>query len=347
MNLTDAPFVSIVTPVYNGAAYLADCIESVIAQTYTNWEYLIVDNCSTDSTGDIASAYARRDPRICVHKNDTFLDIIANHNHALSLISAQSKYCKIVSADDCVFPDCITQLVQLAEAHPSVGIVGSYQLRGGHDQWVVRCTGLPYWERVISGKDICRRYFLRRMTVFGAPTTNLYRCDLIRAADNFFPNSTAEADVSACIKHLRDVDLGFVHQVLSYERLHEAQVTTRSLSLDAYCTSKIGDLLTYGPEYLTRSECAACLQELVDDYYRHMAIAVVNGRGRSYWTFQKQRQVELGLQLDVFKLSKAVCMKLADMLLNPKVTLGKIWRRISSATGRFGVLHTTSERANG
>ena len=76
MTSTSVPFVSIVTPVYNGAAYLADCIESVLAQTYTNWEYIIVDNRSTDSTPDIASAYARRDPRIRVHTNETFLDII-------------------------------------------------------------------------------------------------------------------------------------------------------------------------------------------------------------------------------------------------------------------------------
>ena len=51
------PLVSVVTPVYNGAEYLVECIESVVNQTYANWEYVIVDNCSTDDTLAIARRY--------------------------------------------------------------------------------------------------------------------------------------------------------------------------------------------------------------------------------------------------------------------------------------------------
>ena len=55
-----SPLVSVVTPVYNGETYLAACIESVLSQSYSNWEYVIVNNCSTDRTLDIASDYAAR-----------------------------------------------------------------------------------------------------------------------------------------------------------------------------------------------------------------------------------------------------------------------------------------------
>ena len=72
--MTGGPLVSVVTPVYNGAAFVSECIESVLAQTYENWEYVIVDNCSTDGTAEIAAGYASSDPRIRLVANDRFLE---------------------------------------------------------------------------------------------------------------------------------------------------------------------------------------------------------------------------------------------------------------------------------
>src|SRR5260370_19743157 len=134
MTTTEQPHVSIVTPVYNGALYIRECIESVLAQTYLNWEYSIVNNCSTDGTLQIIEEYVTKDNRIRVHNNDKLLDIIANHNRAFRLISPDSKYCKDVSADDWLYPECLERMVRVAEDHPSVGIVGSYQLSGGGAQ---------------------------------------------------------------------------------------------------------------------------------------------------------------------------------------------------------------------
>lgn len=56
------PQVSVITPVYNGEAYITQCIESILAQTYSNWEYIIVNNQSTDGTLTIAEKYTN-DPR--------------------------------------------------------------------------------------------------------------------------------------------------------------------------------------------------------------------------------------------------------------------------------------------
>jgi glycosyltransferase involved in cell wall biosynthesis len=329
MRIANNPLVSIVTPVYNGCAYLAECIESVLAQTYEHWEYIIVNNRSTDDTATIAARYAARDHRVRVFDNNTFLQMIANHNHALSIISPISKYCKVVSADDVIFPECLTKMVQLAEAHPSVGIVGSYQLSGGGDEWGVRCTGLPYWQTVVSGREICRLYFLSALSVFGAPTANLYRCDLVRSSNEFFPNARWEADISACIKHLRDADFGFVHQILSYERRHGEQMTTTARSLDAYVSSQLSDVLEYGSYYLTEHEVEKRVNELLDEYYRSLAIAVVNCRNLNYWRWQKARLDDLGVRLSVGKLGLAVCKKAMDLLLSPKDTINKLRRRWS------------------
>ena len=127
---TTTPLVSIVTPVYNNAQHLEECIESVLAQTYANWDCTIVDNCSSDGSAEIARRFAEKDPRIRVSENKRFLRALANHNAALRYISPASRYCKVVFGDDWIFPECLEKMVSLAEKHPSVGIVGAYALEG-------------------------------------------------------------------------------------------------------------------------------------------------------------------------------------------------------------------------
>src|SRR5215813_10168299 len=96
---SDTPLVTVLTPVYNGEEFLAECIDSVLAQDYDNWEYHIVDNCSTDGTRSIAQSYAERDSRIHVTLNTTFVNVAENHNRAFRLVSPESRYFKVVSAD--------------------------------------------------------------------------------------------------------------------------------------------------------------------------------------------------------------------------------------------------------
>src|SRR6267143_2203091 len=141
MNSIQHPLVSIVTPVYNEEAHLRECIESVLAQTYPNWDYAIANNCSTDRTLEIAQEYAARDSRIRVHDNATFVDVIGNYNIAFRQISSQSKYCKVVAADDWLYPDCLEKMVALAEQHPSVAMVSALGLEGTN----VAQFALPYY----------------------------------------------------------------------------------------------------------------------------------------------------------------------------------------------------------
>src|SRR5678815_4772519 len=125
MDSREQPRVSVVTPVFNGEHHLSECIESVLRQTYQNWDYTIVDNCSTDRSLEVAERYAAADSRIRVHNNREFVGAIQNHNISLRQISPDSKYCKVVFADDWLFPECLARMVEVAETHPTVGIVGA------------------------------------------------------------------------------------------------------------------------------------------------------------------------------------------------------------------------------
>jgi glycosyltransferase involved in cell wall biosynthesis len=330
MNEPHEPLVSVITPAYNMGRFLPECIESVLAQTYREFEYIIVDNCSTDETAKIVERYARADKRIRVYRNEKLLQIIDNHNRAFRLISPDSKYCKVVCADDWLFPECIAKMVNLAEMNPSVGIVGSYQLSGGGGdwrKWRVRWDELPYPSPVIPGREICRQYLLGGPYVFGTPTSILYRADLVRREDSFYPNPTAEADTSTCIKYLSDSDFGFVHQVLSYERIHQAQISTTSKEFHAYWLSKLSDFHEYGAIYLSSEEFQARLEELMVQYYKVLAASAVNFREKAFWTYHEKRLKEIGYPLYRAKLAKAIALKLLDLLLNPKQTIEKLLGR--------------------
>jgi glycosyltransferase involved in cell wall biosynthesis len=329
MSTLEPPVVSVVTPVYNGATDLAQCIESVLAQTYPHWEYIIVNNHSTDGTLEIAERFARMDERIHVYNNDTLLDIIANHNRAFGLISPASTYCKVVSADDWLFPECLTRMVDLAEASPSVGIVGSYQLSGGGKtwrDWSVKWGQVPYPSAVVPGSEVGRIHMLGGVEVFGSPTSLMYRADLVRKQERFYPNTSAEADTSACCRCFRETDYGFVHQVLSYERVHDSRMTTRSQSLNAYLPSDISDLLEYGDGFLSAGEKQKRLQELMAQYYDFLAISALKRRESEFWTYHRQRLAALGLPLSSVHLGKAVCATLLSLLFNPKQTLETLSR---------------------
>src|SRR5215467_2703059 len=115
MSRESQPLVSVVVPLYNCGEFLAECLESILAQTYENWDCLIVDNCSTDNSAEIAQAFCSRDKRIRLHNNAQFLKAVPNFNNGLRRISPQSKYCKIVFADDWLFPSCLKEMVDVAE----------------------------------------------------------------------------------------------------------------------------------------------------------------------------------------------------------------------------------------
>jgi hypothetical protein len=208
--------------------------------------------------------------------------------------------------------------------------VGCYQLSGGEEKWHVRNDGLPFHRTVIPGREVGRAQSLGMMDVLGNPTSTLYRADLVRSSDSFYPNPTAEADLSACFKSLTVSDFGFVHQVLAYERLHEAQMTKTSWNLSAYYPSRISDLREYGPSFLTSQELGQRLSELMDIYYEVLAVSAVNFRKKDYWKYHKKRLSELGFPFDRIRLAKAVFGKVLDLLLNPKQTIEKSLKRLGS-----------------
>ncbi len=323
MSADSQPLVGVVTPVYNGEKYLAECIESVLAQTYQNWEYIIINNCSTDRSLEIAQSYAGEDARIRIRNNQEFVGREANENIAFRQISPESKYCKMVHADDWLFPECIAQMVAVAESNPTVGIVGAYGL---NDTWV-SWDGLPYPSTVVSGREICRRTLLGGFYVFGTPTSLLIRSDLIRSREALYNESNIHADKEACFDLLQNVDFGFVHQVLTYTRRHKEAATAFSERFNTYLPGTLIILKKYGPIYLNREEYEECLRCYMKGYYTFLAKSVFYRGGKQILDYHKNSMRDLGYSFSWAKLLWALFLEVADILFNPKETFERIVRR--------------------
>lgn len=115
------PKVSVCIPVYNGSEYIKESIDSVLAQTYKNFELIVCDNCSTDNTGEIVRNY--NNPGIRYVRNQKNLGGVGNANRCLEL--ATGEYISIWHHDDCMMPDNLERKVRVLDEHPDVGFVHS------------------------------------------------------------------------------------------------------------------------------------------------------------------------------------------------------------------------------
>ena len=118
---SDAPEVSVVTSVYNGARYLEESVSSILGQTFTDFEFLIVDDGSTDETPALLRTCS--DPRARVIRNERNVGVSHSVNRALE--SARGRYVARHDADDVSVPSRIARQVAFLNEHPEIGVVGA------------------------------------------------------------------------------------------------------------------------------------------------------------------------------------------------------------------------------
>lgn len=118
------PLISVLMPNYNNEKYISEAIESILNQTYVNFEFLILDDYSTDSSWKIIQKYATLDKRIKAFKNDENLKIVKTRNKLFSLMSKNSRYVAIMDSDDISMPKRFELQIEFLEKHIDFGLVG-------------------------------------------------------------------------------------------------------------------------------------------------------------------------------------------------------------------------------
>lgn len=334
------PLVSVVTPVHNGGAYLAECIESVLAQTYPNWEYTIVDNCSTDRSREIALRYAEKDARIRVVATDRLVDVMKSQNAAFRQVSEEAEYCKMLHADDWMFSNCLEQMVDLAEANPSVGLVGAYRLDG---VWV-DLDGLPFPSTVVPGTRLSRSMLGGGPRVFGSASALLYRARYVRRRRQFFDEADFHADVAACYEILRDSDFGFVHQVLTFTRSHPGEQSSFAVSLRTYVAGRFRHLVKFGPGCFSPREYEDRVEEALANYYRLLAKGLTTPQGLEMLRYHRNALERTGYRFDWRRLVTATLPYWTYGIAHP-LSVARLLSRLPAAVAaapRTGAMPQTS-----
>ncbi len=316
--------VTVVTPVHNGEPFLADCIEGVLAQTHQNFEYVIVNNASTDRSAEIAQDFGRRDERIRLVSNQQLLPQIANINYSLTLVSPDSHYCKCAYADDLLEPTAVQRMVEVAESDPAIAIVSAYESFGVP----LGNRGIPYGQSVVEGRDACRLYLLEENLLFGSPNGLLFRAEDIRRRQPFFrPDEGYYEDVETCFDILKTKRLGFVHQVLTYTRRDNVSTISGIAPFSPHRMLELLMLHRHGEYFLTTEELSARWRERWHDYQRFLGQAVLKRRDTDFWRYHQRGLDKVGRKLTSTKLAWYAWCAWLDYALNPKASCEKVWQQ--------------------
>ncbi len=244
------PLISVALPVYNGADYLAEALETILAQDFEPFEVVVSDNCSTDATPAILAEFAARDSRLRVSRSETFLSQAENVNRAATLCTAE--FVKFMCHDDLMRPDCLSRLWQAVERTGTdrVGLIGhgaSLLFSNGHVESPQPATGSDPVS-LHAGHDAARGVLAGTPPpAWPALTTAMVRKSAWQACGEFDPRFV-HFDVFCWIRMLVDWDLLSVDLPLATIRIHGAQVASnvrRNLR-------SVEDHRRFWPEYLAR-----------------------------------------------------------------------------------------------
>ncbi len=173
--MKENPRLSIGLPVYNGENYIAAALDSLLRQSFTDFELIICDNASTDRTAEICRVFGTSDQRIHYHRNDTNIGAAGNYNRTLEL--ARGEYFKWASHDDVCRPEFLEKCIAVLDTQPDVvlchsqseGIGTRGEVKGYYGKELAFVDSLPaqrLW-RVISQPHVCIAVFgvMRRDTL--------------------------------------------------------------------------------------------------------------------------------------------------------------------------------------
>lgn len=167
------PRVSVVVPAYNNADYIAETIDSILGQTFEDFELIVADHASTDGTRAALAPYAD-DPRVTLLDTPAGGGAKANWDRVSR--AASGELLKLVCGDDTIFPTCLAEQVAAFDAHPAAVLVAAQRtLVDAAGKTVLAARGLAGLSGAVSGRVAARRTVTAGANIFGEPGSVMMR----------------------------------------------------------------------------------------------------------------------------------------------------------------------------
>ncbi|MGB3507656.1 MAG: glycosyltransferase [Microcoleaceae cyanobacterium] len=223
MPINYSPKVTVCLPTYNAGEFLIQAIDSIIQQTFTDFELIISDDCSTDNTPQLIQNYLSQDKRIKYFSNSENLGLFANWNQCLKYASGE--YITVFAQDDVMLPKNLETKVKILDKYPNVGLVTSSIM-------VIDANNKPlHWDWANYAEDMLvkgREWVMNNLgeaNPICCPFVLMRRQVLEKVGGNFNGNYAYAADLELWLRMGLVADLYFVKETLGYYRWHQGNKT--------------------------------------------------------------------------------------------------------------------------
>jgi glycosyltransferase involved in cell wall biosynthesis len=231
-------FISICVPVYNGEAYLRECLDSCFSQDYPNFEVLVCDDGSKDGSTDLLNEYQVRYPQLRVYKNEKNLGLVGNWNRCVEL--AKGEWIKFVFQDDYLHKDCLSQFAKRIQPDTQLLVSRRHFILPADADKAMRtyysstvrtlentCGTKPFYSaKEISGaamKNI-------GMNFIAEPSLSLFRKSALSSVGTFQPLLKQICDLEFMLRLASRFGVVYIAEDLCFFRIHKASTTNSNLS---------------------------------------------------------------------------------------------------------------------
>jgi glycosyltransferase involved in cell wall biosynthesis len=227
-----SPLVSVCLPVYNGEKFIAEAIESVLAQSYTNFELIVLDDGSSDRSAEIIQSYADKDDRIKFETNVKNLGLFGNYNECIR--RSKGEFIKLFAQDDLFHPDAFEKMANVLQNNPDVALVTTAREwvddKGEPVEAISKFEARvkrPFTESIkVPGRKVARDSFSDLLNWLGEPVTMMYRKD--DAGTGFDARFFQLGDLEYWYRILAHGAYYFIDEELTTFRRHSNQTTVKN-----------------------------------------------------------------------------------------------------------------------
>jgi len=209
--------VSVCIPVYNCELYIKESIDSVLNQTFQDFELIILDNKSTDKTIEVVKEY--KDPRIKLFQNDSNIGMLGNWNKVMTYASGE--YIKILPADDIIYPDCLQLQVTALDndtQHKISLVCGRKNVANEHGK-VLFTRGFSRKREQVDGIKAINKGIRSGGNIIGEPGVVMFRKDVLQKTGGFEASIYYTMDLDLWYRMLLHGDLFVLPEVISMFRI--------------------------------------------------------------------------------------------------------------------------------